>query len=245
MKLIIIKNNEKEILIIAHRGASSIAPPNTLKAFRKAIELKADFIEFDVHQSNDGELVIIHDAYISHRDGQKRFIKNMVLKELKNIDIGEGEKIPTLKELIRIAKGNIGLQCEVKAPNFSKKLVSILKQEDLIETSIISSFMLNELIELQKLDSNLKLGLLIPPETKPIRILNKFTQKAIDNNFFAVHPYFKSINEDYVKSIHEHNMMVNVWTVNEESDMKKLFKMGVDGIISDDIQLVKKVLNVS
>jgi glycerophosphoryl diester phosphodiesterase len=237
------KYNEKEILIIAHRGASNLAPPNTLKSFQKAIELRADFIEFDVHLSRDEEIVINHDAYISHKDGEKRFIKEMLLEEIKKEDVGEGERIPTLKELVRISKGNIGLQCEVKAPNLSKKLVSLLKQEDLIETSIISSFMLKELLEIQKLESNIKLGLLIPTGIQPSRRLNKYIQKAFDNNFFAIHPHFKSIDEEYVRFIHENELKVNVWTVNEESDMNEVLKMGVDGIISDDVELVKKVLN--
>ncbi len=231
------------ILIIAHRGASSIAPPNTLKSFQKAIELKADYIEFDVHQSKGGEIVIIHDAYIKDVNGQKKFIKDMELKEIKSIDAGEGENIPTLKELIKIAKGNIGLQCEVKAPNFSKELVELFTRENLIDSSIISSFMLNELLELQKLNSSFKLALLIPPEVRSARRLSKYSQKAIINNFYAVHPYFGSINIDFVKEMHDYDMKVNTWTVNKEFNIRDVLKMGVDGIISDDIQLVKKVLN--
>ncbi|MFX0023521.1 MAG: glycerophosphodiester phosphodiesterase [Candidatus Hermodarchaeota archaeon] len=229
-------------MIIAHRGASSIAPPNTLKSFQKAIDLKADYVEFDVHQSNDGEIVIIHDAFINDLNGQKRLIKDMELLDLKTIDVGEGEKIPTIRELINIAKGKIGLQCEVKAPGFSKELVELLNQENLIETSIISSFMFDELLELQKLNLKLKLALLIPPEIHSTRRLTKYCNKAIDNNFYAIHPYFKAINNEIIKVIHDNDILVNVWTVNKESDMREVLKMGVDGIISDDIHLLKKVL---
>lgn len=244
MMRIINDNNERaDVLIIAHRGASNIAPPNTIKAFQKAIELKADFIEFDVHQSRDYEIVIIHDNYITNINGQKKFIKDMELNQLKAIDLGEGENIPTLRELIKVAKGKIGLQCEVKAPNFSKDLVDILIKENLITSSIISSFMFNELLELKKINSNLKLALLIPPEINSADKLIKYCHKAIDNNFYAVHPYFSSINKEFVKFIHDYDMLVNVWTVNSESDIKKVLLMHVDGIISDDIQLVKKLLN--
>jgi glycerophosphoryl diester phosphodiesterase len=230
-------------LIIAHRGASSIAPPNTLKSFQKAIVLKADYIEFDIHKTLDDEIVIIHDAYFNDLSGHKKWIKDMKLKELKALDVGEGENIPTLRELIKIAKGNIGLQCEIKAPGLSKLLVKLLNKENLIDTSIISSFMLNELLELQKINSKLKLALLIPPEIHFTRRLTKYCNKAIENNFYAVHPYFKSINNEIVEVIHDQNLLVNVWTVNKESDMRKVLKMGVDGIISDDIQRVRMVLN--
>ncbi|MFW9969934.1 MAG: glycerophosphodiester phosphodiesterase [Candidatus Odinarchaeota archaeon] len=240
-----VKNNSKnkDFLLIAHRGASSVAPPNSLKAFQKAIDLKADYIEFDVHQSKDGEIVIIHDAYITDINGKVKFVKDMELNELKSFDIGEGETIPTLEELIKIAKGNIGLQCEVKASNFSQYLVKLLKQEDLIKTSIVSSFIFNELLKLQKLNSNLKLALLIPPELGSPRKLIKYCEKAINSNFYAIHPYFESIDKEFVTLMHKNKILVNVWTVNEESEIKKVLEMGVDGIISDDIKLVKKLLN--
>jgi glycerophosphoryl diester phosphodiesterase len=240
-----INNNyqKEDILIIAHRGASKLAPPNTLKSFQKAIELKADYIEFDVHQSKDGEIVIIHDAYVTNIRGKKRFIREMNLKEIKTINLGEQERIPTLKELIKLARGKIGLQCEVKAPNFSKQLIELLIRGNVINNSIVSSFMFNELIELQKISSNLKLALLIPPEFGSPRRLLKYCQKAINANFYAVHPHYESINKAIVKLIHDHKKLVNVWTVNEESDIIKMLDLGVDGIISDDIQLVKKLIN--
>ena len=240
------KNN---VIIIAHRGASNIAPENTLRAFQKVVELKADYIEFDVYQSKDGELVIRHDANISKLDGQMSFIKDMTLKELKAIDVGEGETIPTLKELIKIAKGNIGLFCEVKDQNFSKDLIELLKKEDLIETSIISSFIFSELLELQKLRSSLKLGLLLSKEMFSPRMVIKFCQKVIDNNFFAIHPFWKAINKEIVKFAHSNNLLVNVWThiyePVKDSDLKEVIRMDIDGLIHDDILLVKKILNES
>ena len=141
-----------------------------------------------------------------------------------------------------MAKGNIGLQCEVKAPNFSKDLIELLKQNNLIKSSIISSFMFNELLSLQRLEPNLKLSLLIPSVIGSSQRLMKYTQKAINNNFYAIHPYFKSINEEFIKFAHDNGLKVNVWTVNEENIMKKLINLGVDGIITDDISLLKKVL---
>jgi len=169
----------------------------------------------------------------------------MKLREIKAIDLGQGENIPTLLELIQIAKGKIGLQCEVKAQSFSRALVELLTKENLIENSIISSFMFKELLKLQKLESDLKLALLIPPDIGSSQKLLNYSQKAISNNFYAVHPYFNSINEDYVKIIHKNDLLVNVWTVNEESDIQKVLNMNVDGIISDDVERVKKVLTQS
>ena len=74
---------EKKVLLIAHRGASSVAPANTLKAFSKAIELGADYVEFDIHQTKDGEIVIMHDGSTFATTGYKGLIKKMTLAELQ------------------------------------------------------------------------------------------------------------------------------------------------------------------
>ena len=101
-------NTSRNVLLIGHRGASAIAPENTLKAFQKAIDLKADYVEFDVHQSMDGELIVIHDPNTFRSTGHKGSIEKMSLAEIKELDAGEGEKIPTLDEIIQITKGKIG-----------------------------------------------------------------------------------------------------------------------------------------
>ena len=239
-------NEKRRVLIIGHRGASNIAPENTLKAFQKAIELGADYIEFDIHQSKDGEIVIMHDANTYAITGNKGLIKKMTLTELRMLDCGEGERIPTLLELIRIAKGKIGLQIEIKAKNLAENLVKILRKEDLVETSIISSFLHDELLKLQKIEPKLKLATLEPIITgwsKNWEYHSEILNKAIDNNYFAIHPRYNLVNQELINHAHKNNIKVNIWTVNSKAVMKKFIQMGVDGIITDNIQNAKKVLN--
>ena len=140
-----LKLSSRKVLLIAHRGASKLAPENTLKAFQKAIDLNADYVEFDVHQTKDGEIVIMHDGNTLRTTGYKGEINQMTLEELKKLDCGEGEKIPTLNELIKIAKGKIGLQLEIKAEGITNDIYKILKESDLLETTIISAFKHEEL----------------------------------------------------------------------------------------------------
>jgi glycerophosphoryl diester phosphodiesterase len=236
-------NKNKKILIIGHKGASSIAPENTLRAFRKAIELKADFIEFDIHLSKDNEMVIIHDSNTFTKTRNNGLIKEMTLKELKQLDFGEGEKIPTLAELITIAKDRIGLVFDIKASGFNEKLVEILRNANLVNKSIVSSFSFNELIKIQGIDSNIKFGLILPEVMKSKKIIIKRIQKAINNKFFSIHPHFSIIDNQVIEFCHKNNLKVFGWTVNDVKDMRHLIQMGIDGIITDDIQLLKKVLN--
>ena len=155
----------KEVLIIAHRGASSSAPENTLKAFKKAIELKADFIEFDVLKSKDGEIVIMHDGNTFRTTGHFGLIKKMTLEELKQLDCGDGERIPTLRELVKLVKGKIGLNCEIKARGLAEQIVNIINEEEMIESTIISSFKHDILLRIQKLEPRIKLASLEPTRT--------------------------------------------------------------------------------
>jgi len=234
--------NDEDILIIGHKGASAIAPENTLKAFKKAIELNANYVEFDIHKTVDGEIVIIHDADTLRITGELKIIKNTSIIDLKKLDVGDGESIPTLRELIGIAKGKIGLQIEIKAIGITEDLLRILKEENLIETAIVSSFSISELLSLKTLDSNLKLGYLLPSELKRQRLIYRMTQKAIDNNFYAIHPHYNTVDSEFVKFAKINNLKINVWTVNDRNTMQNLIEMGVDGIITDDIILANELL---
>jgi glycerophosphoryl diester phosphodiesterase len=236
-------NEKRRVLIIGHRGASNIAPENTLKAFQKAIELGADYIEFDNRLSKDSEIVVMHDNNTLRTTGHNAEVRDMTLKELKSLDCGEGEQIPTLLEVIEIAKGKIGLQIEVCAGGMAEQLVSVLRDNDLIQSSIISSFQYKELLNIQKLEPNLKLAFLWLEVIVSPEMIKKFTQKAIRKNLYAVHPPYKTIDIDYLNFAHKNNLKVNIWTVNSKEAMKKFIQMGVDGIITDNIQNAKKALN--
>jgi glycerophosphoryl diester phosphodiesterase len=234
---------ESKILIIGHKGASAIEPENTLRAFKTSIELGADYVEFDVHSTKDDELVIIHDAETLRTTGVSGIIKEMTLDEIKKLDAGKGEQIPTLKELIAIAKGKIGLQIEIKAFSITDLLLDLLIKENLLDTSIISCFVFGELLNLKKRESNLKLGHILPEGLKSIRGLKRKAQKAIDNGFYSIHPHFSSVNKEFIEFAHDIGLKVNVWTVNDRTEMENLIKMGVDGIITDDVALAKELVN--
>lgn len=236
---------KNEILIIGHRGANKIAPENTMKSFRKAIELGADYVEFDVHFTKDNEIVIMHDENTMRTTGQEGVISEMTLEELKELDCGEGEQIPTLQELIDLAKGRIGLQCEIKAEGMASKLVELLREKSLIEDTIMSSFNHDELLKVQELEPKLKLAALEPTGTGWVTdwiLKKKLVSNAAEHDFYAIHPFYRIVNEQLVEYAHEKKLKVNPWTVDSLNAMKKLIGYGVDGLITNDIEKAKKVL---
>jgi glycerophosphoryl diester phosphodiesterase len=229
-------------LIIGHKGANKIAPENTLAAFKKAIELNADYVEFDIHRTKDGEIVIIHDVDTEGITGIKKVIRETSLEELRTLDFGNGEKIPTLQELVDVAKNKLNLQPKIKTSGLVKDLANILIKNDLVETSIISSINITELIKLHEIAPGFKLGYLIPSQLTKFKILKRYIQKAIYNGFYAIHPYYSSVDKELVDFSHENGLKINVWTVNETEEMERLIDLGVDGIITDDIGLLTRII---
>jgi glycerophosphoryl diester phosphodiesterase len=232
---------------IAHRGASNIAPENTLKAFKAAIELKADYIEFDLFETKEGLLVITHDEDTLRLTGHRGKVKDMTLEELKKLDFGDGERIPTLHELISTTKGKIGLQIEIKAEHISEKVIKILREQDLIKSTIISSFLHDELLKIQKIEPNVRLASLEPTFYSAQKLdwskKKEMIQYCIDNNLYAIHPLYTLVDKQFVDFSHENNIKVHPWTVDSKIAIKKLIKWGVDGIITNKIALLTEILN--
>jgi glycerophosphoryl diester phosphodiesterase len=237
---------KKNFLIFGHRGANSITPENTMKAFKKAIELKADFIEFDVQITRDKELVITHDLDIERITGEKKNVKDMTLKELKSKDFGEGEKIPTLRELIKETKCKINLNCEIIVEGIANKVLEILKEFNVIKTTIVSSFKHNELLKFQKLEPKLKLASLEPTNYQSEyewNIRKDMIEFCITHNLYAINPFYPIVDKKFIDFAHKNNVKVFPWTVDSQPTIRKLIKHGVDGIITNDITKLNDILN--
>jgi len=200
-------------------------------------------VEFDSHLTKDGEIVIIHDADTYNLTGIHGLIRDKTLEQIKKIDAGEGEQIPTLQELITITKGKIGLQLEIKSTGLLERMVQILQKENLIQNSIVSCFMFDELLKLKKIEPKVKIGFLLPAELMRSRIIKRKILKCEREGFYAIHPHFSTVDKEIVEFAHTNGLKVNVWTVNDRNTMKKLIQLGVDGIITDDISLAHRTIS--
>ena len=232
-------------LIIGHRGAYDAAPENTLRGFKKAIELGADYIEFDVHKSQDEALVIIHDIDILRRMGYEDFIKDMTLAELKKLDLGEGEKVPELKEVINLAKGKINSLCELKAKGIVDKVIHLLRDENVIDSTIIQSFFIEELLEVRRIEPKLELAALVPINEEYIPEWGKrkkMIQNVIDLEFPFIVTRRENVDEQFIQYSHKNNLKVFVYTLNTKRTMQRFIDMSIDGIIVNSISKAKEVL---
>jgi len=188
----------------------------------------------------------MHDGNTYRTTGHLGLIKNMTLEELKRLDCGEGESIPTLQKLIEITKGKIGLNCEIKARGIAEKIIKILNESDIINTTIISSFKHDILLRIQKLEPRIKLASLEPTRTGWIKSWlsrKKLLSVAIKNKLYAINPFYRLVNRKFITEAHKNNIKIFPWTVNSDSSIKKLIKLGIDGIITNEVHRIKKILN--
>ncbi|MCR4260886.1 MAG: glycerophosphodiester phosphodiesterase [Candidatus Colwellbacteria bacterium] len=220
-----------EVLKIAHRGASGHKPENTLSAFSKALEMGVDVIELDVRVCGTGELVVMHDATLERTTNGKGIVADTTLEELKKLDAGDGEQVPTLEEAIDLINRKTVLNIEIKGEGIAEKLSKILKtyldKGYPPELFIITSFSRKEFHKFSIMNPGVRLGILVARGILSLSII------ARKYNAYSIHlpqPYLK---KRLVKFFQRRGYKVYVYTLNSIWDIAKAKIKGVDGIFSD------------
>ncbi|WP_211748570.1 glycerophosphodiester phosphodiesterase [Paenibacillus sp. Marseille-Q4541] len=229
----------KSPLIIAHRGAKGEAPENTIAAFELALEQGCDAFELDIHLSQDGEIMVIHDDTVNRTTNGEGKVKDMTFSELRMLDAGqwfdssyEGQVIPTLKEVFDLAPDHLIINVEIKggiSEGVEEKLLALLEDYDMFERVVVSSFHFDSLRTLESLNPEVKTGLLYTQNFA----CPKQLPEAAGVNAYSLHPYFIQLEEGDYDSVQQEGVQIFAWTVNEVVDMQKLLEIGIDGIITD------------
>ncbi len=226
--------------IIAHRGASAYAPENTLAAFRLALEMGAKAIEFDVHQTRDGKLVVMHDDNFKRVAGRKLRVRRLNLSEARKFDVGswfdpiyKKERLPTLEEVLGLIGRRAELYIEIKAgsrryPGIEGRVVDLVRKRGLAGRAVISSFDHKALYEARALAPELRIGILMG--LTPFRLTVKSALKLDAESF---HLSLRKITPGRLKFAQERGLRVLVYTVNAAGDLERLEDMGVDGVFSN------------
>lgn len=228
--------------IIGHRGGAEGYPENTLAAFKKAVELGADGVEFDVQLTKDGEVVVIHDELIDRTMSGSGLVKEHTLKELRQLSAGEffspdfaAEKIPILAEVLEVVQNleviNIELKNYLPYPELEEKVLKLVEQFGIREQVIISSFNHYSLQKIKKLQPEIRTGALLMA-----KIINP-SDYAFKRGFDALHLHFLTADQEIVDKSHFMGMQVNVYTVNFPESVVELLAKGVDMIMTDDLKM--------
>ena len=234
----------------AHRGFSGNYPENTMLAFRKAVETEGcDGIELDVHLSKDGEIVIIHDERVDRTCvNGTGLVKDMTLEELQKCDVSfkfagqcEPQYIPTLREYFELVKDtHIVTNIEIKTSNYEyhgieQKVYDLIMEYGLKDKIIISSFNHFTIKRMKEVCPDMKCGLLT--ETWMIDAGAYTANLGVE----CLHPiWFNMIGEQF-DEVKANGLEVNVWTVNEEEDIRTMMNRGVTSIIGNFPDRITKV----
>lgn len=221
--------------IIGHRGAKGLYSENTLNSFKKAIELGVGSVELDIIRCKSGEAVVIHDEMIDRTTNGKGAVADMTFEQLRKLDAGGGERIPTLEEVADIVDKKAKIVIELKGPK-TAELVSNFINSQIVEKGwicddfLVSSFNHRELEIFRALNPKVSTGILIwaCPTKNELAICARM-------NAHSIHMAYDSdlINEMVVNDAHELGMQVFAYTINSLSVARKLKAMKVDAIFSD------------
>ena len=215
-----------------HRGAMGYEPENTLISFQKAIELNVDAVELDVYVCKTGELVVIHDDKVNRTTNGTGYVAEKTLEELRLLDAGKGEKIPTLQEVFDLIDKRVKVNIELKGVGTAKPVAQMI-QDYVTNKSwtkdhfMVSSFNHHELKEFNKLNPEIKIGALI--SGIPISYA-EFAEKI---GAFSINLDIDFINQEFVDDAHQRGLKVYVWTVNDHDDIARMKALGVDGMFSN------------
>ncbi|MFA5070554.1 MAG: glycerophosphodiester phosphodiesterase family protein [Patescibacteria group bacterium] len=226
-----LKPKEKNMLKIGHRGACGYEPENTLASFEKALALKVDMVEFDVYVCKTGEIVIIHDDTLERTTNGQGLVWEKTFGELRALDAGQGEKIPTLPEILDLIDKKVAVNIELKGPGTAKPVADVIREYLTKgwknDHFIVSSFNLGELDSFYQLFPDIKIAALIENEPKDLKNFIK------DKGYSAINPGLKFVTREFVNQVHKLGLKVYVWTVNEKEDLERMKKWGVDGVFSN------------
>jgi glycerophosphoryl diester phosphodiesterase len=236
-------NIKSAVEITGHRGSKLKAPENTLSALRQAIAEGADYAEIDVQTTADGIVVLLHDADLMRVATVNRRLRDINYSDLKAIDVGSwfmpefsGERIPTLQEAIDLARGHIKLNIELKFnwpdPTLSQKVGDIIQENGFISECVVSSLNFQALTDIKQAFPTLKTGFIV------LQAVGNLSRLEVD--FLSISA--SRVTPRLVRDVHRRGNNVHVWTVNDLNNVISMIEMGVDNIITDYPQKLRRFL---
>jgi glycerophosphoryl diester phosphodiesterase len=244
-------------LVVAHRGASRVAPENTMEAFRLAVEAGADAVEVDVHLTSDGELAIVHDPNLDRTTDRTTTVAAATMADIRAADAGwafpgsegdypfrgKGLTVPTLPEVVAWLPSGVGLAVEIKAPAAADGVVAALAGSAVRDAKAVTvmSFLETAIDRVRELDPEIPTGLLLVPGDQFERGL----KWVVEHGHAAVMPFDADLGkapEDHIGLARSWNARVGCYVVNDPERMSQLAGAGLWGFVTDVPDLARAAL---
>lgn len=248
-KGMVIKMEKKVPQIWAHRGASGYVPENTIEAFDKAVEMKADGVELDVQLTKDGQMVVIHDETVDRVSDKTGFVRDYTLSQIKELDVSlpiedyHTVRIPTLAEVLELLKPT-GLEINIELKtgiyfyqDLEEKVIRLVEDMKMTDRIWCSSFNHESVCRLKKLCKGMRCGFLLSD------VIMDVAAYAKHYDMQALHPaLYHMQDENFITNAKKQGLSVHVWTVNKKEEMRVLAEAGADALITNYPDLAVKTL---
>jgi glycerophosphoryl diester phosphodiesterase len=233
-------------LLIGHRGASAHAPENTMRAFQLAMAQHADGIEIDVKRCASGEVVVMHDATVDRTTNATGDVSKLTLAELRAIDAGDGERVPTLDDVLALVASHPTFLINIEITNYTTPgdglgpaVAECVTRSGVAERVLFSSF--NHLLmrDMSRRMPDVPRALL-HHTAMPLPLRELWLAPLIRHEF--QHPHHSMVTLDLVRAQRARGRGINAWTVNDPMDIRRMIAAGVSGIIGDSPETMRAVL---
>ncbi|MFI5882467.1 glycerophosphodiester phosphodiesterase [Streptomyces sp. NPDC051554] len=212
-------------LTIGHRGVMGLEPENTLRSFVAAEQAGLDVIELDLHLSKDGALVVMHDADVDRTTDGTGPIAERTLGELRTLDAGRGERVPTFEEVLDAVKSPV--QAEIKDLAAARALAEVMHRRNLVERVEVSSFHDEAIAEIARLVPGVRTALIAS------RFGPDVVERATEAGAETVCLNIRRLNLEVVEAARKADLKIIGWVVNTQDQLRLVRALGLDGATTD------------
>ena len=235
---------DNPVEVTAHRGYSAVYPENTIPAFKGAIQVGADWAELDVQQTADGEVIVMHDSNLKRTTGLDKEVWQVTWDEIKDLDNGswfdkkyQTVRIPTLEEVLKVCRGKIHLNIEIKPSGHDKDLeeqvAKLLKKYHMRDTCVVSSLKYDSLRKIKQADDSIETAYITSVSYGNFTDLKYADGYSVESTL---------LSKSFVNKAQKAGKQIYVWTVNSEERLEKVVGMGIDNVITDDPVMAKELI---
>lgn len=235
---------DNPVEVTAHRGYSAVYPENTIPAFKGAIQVGADWAELDVQQTADGEVIVMHDSNLKRTTGLDKEVWQVTWDEIKDLDNGswfdkkyQTVRIPTLEEVLKVCRGKIHLNIEIKPSGHDKDLeeqvAKLLKKYHMRDTCVVSSLKYDSLRKIKQADDSIETAYITSVSYGNFTDLEYADGYSVESTL---------LSKGFVNKAQKAGKQIYVWTVNSEERLENVVGMGIDNVITDDPVMAKELI---
>jgi glycerophosphoryl diester phosphodiesterase len=210
--------------IMGHRGAKAYEPENTLRSIRRALDMGVQAVEIDVHASQDGRLVVIHDATVDRTTNGNGRVADLNWEELRRLDAGMGERLPSLEEVLDLVRGRVHLFVELKDPLAVEPLADFFSAQTLFAEAHVISFWHPALKKLRRLEPRIRTGVLfVGCPADPSALAQAADAEALVLNY-------QYVTLELTKAARQASLLVAVWNIDDVADLLPMLPLELDYI---------------